>query len=105
MNECACENTRCNCHAPHTADSYRVGFVVVENEGLTANREVMAMKYIARFRGRELGAIGIFYRIVTTVEADNPEAARLKVFEQWDLAGPSFLEILPADEDHERYAV
>jgi hypothetical protein len=62
------------------------------------------MKYVARFRGRELGAIGVFYRIATTIEADNLDDARRTVFERWDLAAPSFLEIREADDDHERFA-
>ena len=42
------------------------------------------MHYICRFKGRTLGAIGITYRINTTVEADNPDAARLKLYDKWD---------------------
>jgi hypothetical protein len=39
------------------------------------------MKYIARFNGCRLGAIGITYPCRAEVEADTPELARLKLFD------------------------
>jgi hypothetical protein len=42
------------------------------------------MKYKIRFKGRTVGAIGITYRINTTVEAETPEAAQLKLYDKWD---------------------
>ena len=42
------------------------------------------MKYIADFQGRKAGAIGIFYRIRVTVEAESPEAARMKLYEEYE---------------------
>jgi hypothetical protein len=40
--------------------------------------------YQAKFTGREVGAIGIFYKITATVEAENAEAARLKLYEKYE---------------------
>lgn len=37
--------------------------------------------YLARFQGRRMGGIGISYHIEKFVEADTPEAARLKLYE------------------------
>mgnify|MGYP001599515098 CR=1 FL=1 len=45
------------------------------------------MKYKASFIGRERGAIGIFYRITDTVEAENETQAFEKICEKWELQG------------------
>lgn len=42
------------------------------------------MLYKARFTGRLIGAIGIFYACVDKVEADDEEQARLKLYEKWE---------------------
>ena len=42
------------------------------------------MIYKARFTGRQLGAIGIFHKCSDIVEAENEEAARLKLYDKWD---------------------
>ena len=42
------------------------------------------MKYQASFNGRRQGALGIFYHIFDTVEAENKEAAELKLYEKWE---------------------
>ena len=41
-------------------------------------------KYKAIFRGREAGAIGIFYSIYAEVEAENKKAAELKLYEKYE---------------------
>lgn len=40
--------------------------------------------YKATFTGRKINAIGIFYKITDTVEAENEEQARLKLFEKYE---------------------
>ena len=40
--------------------------------------------YTAKFTGRKVGAIGIFYPITTTVQAENEEAARLKLYDKYE---------------------
>lgn len=40
------------------------------------------MKYRVTFKGRKAGAIGIFYPISIVVEADDPEAAKLKAYDE-----------------------
>lgn len=40
--------------------------------------------YIATFVGRKAGAIGISYHITTTVLADSPAAARLKLYDTYE---------------------
>ena len=53
------------------------------------------MKYLATFTGRQLGAIGIVYPCRVEVEADDPEAARLKLYDTHEhLSG---LRLTPAD--------
>lgn len=42
------------------------------------------MLYKASFRGRKLGAEGIFYPIVTYVHGDNRQHARLNLYKDWD---------------------
>jgi hypothetical protein len=39
------------------------------------------MRYRADFWGRTIGAIGVTFHYVVEVEADNPEAARLKLYD------------------------
>lgn len=46
--------------------------------------EKKAKKYTISFVGRETGAIGVTYPITTTVEADNEEAAKKKVYEKYE---------------------
>ena len=41
--------------------------------------------YIAGFEGREKNAIGITYKIVDTVKAENKKDARLKLYDKYDL--------------------
>lgn len=40
--------------------------------------------YVCTFNGRTNGAIGIFYKILHTVSAKNPEKALLKCFEKYE---------------------
>jgi len=40
--------------------------------------------YKATFNGRELGAIGIFYNISTTVEGENERQAELNLYNRYD---------------------
>jgi hypothetical protein len=40
--------------------------------------------YKATFMGRQKGAIGIFYKITDTVEADNREDANLKLYDNYE---------------------
>lgn len=40
--------------------------------------------FIATFIGRKVGAIGMFYRITTTVQADSPSAARTKLYDTYE---------------------
>lgn len=42
------------------------------------------MKYIATFTGREKNAIGLFYQITASVEANNPEEANLRLYYKYD---------------------
>lgn len=42
------------------------------------------MRYRAKFVGRKLGTIGITYLIEDIVEADNEEAARLKLYDTYE---------------------
>jgi hypothetical protein len=42
------------------------------------------MKYVARFTGRMVGAIGITYPISATVEASNPQEASLKLYDRYE---------------------
>jgi len=42
------------------------------------------MLYDAEFTGRKLNAIGSFYPIQTTIEADDPEAAWLALYERFE---------------------
>ena len=42
------------------------------------------MKYICTFQGRTIGAIGIFQRFRVPVEADTEDAARLKLYDDYD---------------------
>jgi hypothetical protein len=40
--------------------------------------------YFATFHGRAKGAIGRFYTCSDTVEAEDAEAARLKLYDKWE---------------------
>ena len=40
--------------------------------------------YIAKFTGREVNAIGIFYAITTTVDAENEKEAALRLYDRYD---------------------
>lgn len=40
--------------------------------------------YKAKFTGRTKGAIGIFYRIETTVTGENEEQARLNLYDRFE---------------------
>jgi hypothetical protein len=42
------------------------------------------MTYRAQFTGRLAGAIGIFHPITTTVEGDDPAAARLALYDRFE---------------------
>lgn len=42
------------------------------------------MKYLARFTGQKINAQGIFYKIETTVEAENEKQAELKLYDDFD---------------------
>lgn len=49
------------------------------------------LKYSVTFFGRTLGAIGICYMITDTVEAENKEAALLKLYDKYDtVSGAKF---------------
>jgi hypothetical protein len=39
------------------------------------------MKYVATFSGRKVGALGVWSRFTVEVEADNKEAAALKLYD------------------------
>lgn len=59
-----------------------------------SRRKARAMKYKARFVGRKLGAIGIFYPIETVVEAETMQAAKLKLCDSYEhIQGLAFTEI------------
>jgi hypothetical protein len=50
--------------------------------------------YKVKFRGREAGAIGIFYQIETTVQGKNEKDALLKLYEKYDhISFPRFEEV------------
>jgi hypothetical protein len=50
--------------------------------------------YKVRFKGREINAIGIFYQIETTVQAENEKDALLKLYEKYDhISFPRFEEV------------
>jgi len=40
--------------------------------------------YKITFHGREVGAIGIFYQITATVQAENEEGAKLKLYDNYE---------------------
>lgn len=40
--------------------------------------------YQVRFYGRKVGAIGIFYWIADTVQAENEKAAELKLYDMYE---------------------
>jgi hypothetical protein len=40
--------------------------------------------YEVRFYGRTIGAIGILYWITDTVQAENEEAAKLKLYDKYE---------------------
>lgn len=40
--------------------------------------------YKAKFTGRTVGAIGIFYPIETTVKAENEKQAELKLYDEYE---------------------
>lgn len=42
------------------------------------------MMYRAHFFGRVKGAIGLFYEVETTVEADSPEHAARRLYERYE---------------------
>lgn len=42
------------------------------------------MTFFASFIGRNVGAIGTFYRINTTVEASSSEEARLRLYDRFE---------------------
>lgn len=44
--------------------------------------------YEARFRGRQVGAIGIFYDIKTLVSAENEEQAERKIADSFERVSP-----------------
>lgn len=57
------------------------------------------MKYKAKFHGRKLHASGLFYDIEDTVEAENEEQARLRLYDQYQ--DVMRLELIPLEEaDH-----
>ncbi len=59
--------------------------------------------YTATFVGRTKGAIGIFYRINTTVTADNPEAARLALYDRFEhITGLHLTPVTDAPEGGQR---
>jgi len=45
---------------------------------------VKKIKYIANFRGRKVGAIGIFYDITAEVEGYSKKDARLNLYEKYE---------------------
>lgn len=49
-----------------------------------SNTKGHAMTYQAKFTGRTVGAIGIFYPITTTVDGDNEDDARLRLYDRFD---------------------
>jgi len=42
------------------------------------------LKYQAKFTGRTINAIGKTYKIIDTVEAENEESARLKLYDKYE---------------------
>jgi hypothetical protein len=40
--------------------------------------------YTAHFIGRELGAIGAFYRITTTIQAPDKDSARMSLYDRYE---------------------
>lgn len=53
------------------------------------------MKYIASFKGRDLGAIGAFYHISTIVEAQSESDARLALYERYEHI--AYLKLAPVE--------
>lgn len=54
------------------------------------------MRYRAEFYGRKAGAIGIFYWITTEVEGDDPDAARLALYDRYEHISKLRLTPIPA---------
>jgi hypothetical protein len=53
------------------------------------------MKYVLRFHGRKIGAIGVFSDHEVEVELNSPEEAGLRVYDTHEHIGPSFESGLP----------
>ena len=53
------------------------------------------MKFILRFHGRPIGAIGICSDHEVEVEAGSPEEARIRIYDTHEHIGPSFESRLP----------
>ncbi|TAL44873.1 MAG: hypothetical protein EPN91_03575 [Salinibacterium sp.] len=49
-----------------------------------ASAFVPVIRYYAKFNGRQVGAIGKFYAISTTVEAEDLEAAKYALYERYE---------------------
>lgn len=50
--------------------------------------------YRVNFKGRQVGAIGIFYAIADTVQGEDEEQARLKLYEKYEhISGLKLTEI------------
>lgn len=63
---------------------------------LDAIREACKVTYMAKFTGRNVGADGIFYPIETEVRAENPEAARIALYDRYEhIAGLKLTEVQP----------
>jgi len=55
------------------------------------------MKYQVSFRGRRVGAIGVFQDFRIEVEADSPEEVERKLYEKYEHIGPNAGSALPND--------
>lgn len=57
------------------------------------------MKYQAKFTGRKLHASGVLYKIEDTVEAENEEQARLRLYDRYqDIMKLELTPLEPADQ-------
>lgn len=61
------------------------------------------MKYNCTFKGRKVGAIGVFSHFAVSVDAENAKAARLKLYETHEHL--SELNIAPDDHERKSYTI
>ena len=57
---------------------------IIQSNKQMKGREWKMTTYTVKFTGRTNGAIGIFYPITETVQAENEEAAKLKLYEKYE---------------------